>query len=282
MMQRLQNGGDQDDRWLEILEQVELKSFGANPATIGPFGASIVSWDVAGPSGFSVQLNGQTVARTAHEAVQPLGTTGFNLAAKAGPLSRTLGTVRVTVDTSQCTTNFLVNPRSSIVAPIIVNVNDVGGVTFRDGSIPTVTFSPGRIRIQMYLSKSISYFPDPDVDIDMSFGLAVTNGALQSTAEQVNVNISVPFWAWGIPGAVPALAIAIDGATSDTRKAMFDAIQGLVALLNFLLHPPEGFRMQDVTIDDGNNGAGVLQTTQCPNDLVRALARVSAVAAPLA
>ncbi len=40
--------------------------------------------------------------------------------------------------------------------------------------------------------------------------------------------------------------------------------------------------MQDVTIDDGNDGAGVLQTTQCPNDLVRALARVSAVAAPLA
>jgi hypothetical protein len=157
-------------------------------------------------------------------------------------------------------------------------INDSPDLSFRGDRGPTVSFSPGRIRLQLALEKAINNFPNPDVDIDASFGLAVHDGTLEPIAEQISVEISVPWWAWLIPGAFPGLAIAIDMGREDALKRMHEAIQGLGQILNFLASAPLGKRLSTVRVDDGNNGAGVIELTACAHELLRRFAEISQVA----
>ena len=60
------------DSPLDILADVSLESFNANPTAIIPFGASVLSWRVTGPtSGFHVELNQQTVVRSGEQVNTP-------------------------------------------------------------------------------------------------------------------------------------------------------------------------------------------------------------------
>src|SRR5258707_2352828 len=108
----------QDDTGVDILADVELKSFKADPTSIGPFGASVLSWQVTGPTGFHVELNGQTVTKSGQEVVQPISTTVYRLVARAGRFNKPLKTLQVVVDASACQLNSINNPRSAIQAPL--------------------------------------------------------------------------------------------------------------------------------------------------------------------
>src|SRR5258705_7617866 len=88
----IDGAGGIDDS-VDILGEVTLESFKANPTNIGPFGASVLSWSVNGPAGFHVKLASQDVAKTGTRVVQPPATTSYRLSAHAGQASRTLGTV---------------------------------------------------------------------------------------------------------------------------------------------------------------------------------------------
>lgn len=265
----------QDDASVEILGEVKLISLKAAPATIGPFGASVLSWKVEGPSGFHVELNLLNVPKTGEKVVQPASTTTFRLSARAGRAGRTLGYATVNVDGAGCEAyEPIVNPRSTLQATLRSGVQSNPDVYFRSEP-PAVSFSPGRIAFGLRLSKRIDVFPDPAVDIDASFGLAVSDGVLVAIGEQVVVDVSVPFWAWAIPGALPGLAIAIDMGKDTARKSGHDAVQGLVQLINFLATAPQGKRLRTVRIDDGNDGAGIIEVTACPYDLLRHFADIS-------
>jgi len=272
------------DSPLDILADVSLESFTANPTAIVPFGASVLRWSVTGPiSGFHVELNGQGVTKSGEQVVQPASTATYRLTANAGQFSKALSTIQVAVDSSSCQINPIVNPQSAIQAPVTASIVSDGKDYFRDGSLPIVTFSSGSIRLQLQLGHHIGYFPDPDVNIDASFGLAVHNGALEATAEQISVDIGFPWWqswVWGIPGAVPALAITLDAGKEHAQKKMHNGILGIVKLLNLWLTPPKGFHMQSVRIDVDNNGAGIIETTECRDDLLQQLAAISQVNAP--
>jgi hypothetical protein len=284
-----------DDTGADILGEVQLISFKAQPASIGPFGASVLSWEVEGPPGFQLKLRGQGVPKTGDMVVQPAATTSFALSAHARQASRTLGHVVVNVDTSGCETfEPLLNPKQTIKGTLKVGVDNDPDVYFRiDPStigfgktpqpwLPIVKFAPGRISFSLRLSKHQDWFPDPSVDIDASFGLTVTDGELVAIGEQVSVSVDVPFWAWAIPGAIPGLAIALDGGRERARESAHNSVQGLVQLMNFLTVPSKGKRSRTVRIDDGNNGAGVIEVTACPYNLLLDFAAISATKAVIA
>ncbi|MBZ0291592.1 MAG: hypothetical protein K8L99_03400, partial [Anaerolineae bacterium] len=270
---------DQQDRAAEILGEVKLISFTADPPAIGPFGASMLRWRVEGPAGFHVELNFTTVAKSGSRAVQPTSTATYRLSAVALGVRKLLGTVQVAVNTMACNTYQMYKPDDQIKRTLMAFINANEDVYFRiDPSTigwgqtaerfePIVNFSPGRIRFRLYLQKRVNNFPDPSVDIDASFSLIIRDGSLQSAAEQVSVDVSVPWWAWAIPGAIPGLAIALDGGREDARKSAHNAIQGLVELLNFLSNPGEGMQLQNVRILTDDTGAGVIELTACPNNL---------------
>jgi hypothetical protein len=136
-----------------------------------------------------------------------------------------------------------------------------------------VSFAPGRIRLRLRLGKTINNFSDPSISIDASFGLAVHDGTLVAIAEQISVDVSVPWYAWLVPGAFPALAIALDGAREDAKKGAHDMIQGAAQVLNFFSTPPLGKRLSTVRVDAGNNG----ETTACTNDLLVRYADLSGI-----
>ena len=128
------------------------------------------------------------------------------------------------------------------------------------------------------------------MDIDASFGLAVHDAALQVTAipdrvlqatgELISVDISEPEWVWLLPGAALGLPIALDGGKRDAHKKMHELIQGIVELLNFYHTPPHGFRRQSVRIDVDNNGAGVIETTECPSAVLQQSVVISQMNTP--
>ena len=274
MSSRLPNNGTNTSD-LDILGEVNLEFFTANPTAIAPFGASVLSWLVSGPKGFQVLLNASPVGTNGQQAVQPTETMTYSLYAAVGQFRRQLGKVTVTVDAAGCQTNSIGNPRSTIQSAIAENISTSGDLYFKDGAVPNVTFAPGMITIQLHLGYRVKHFPDPTVDITASFGLAVMNGALVETDEQINPDVSEVWYAWLIPGAIIGLTIALDLGKDKARERMHNGLLGVVQLLNFYLTPPGGYRMQSVSIDAGNNGAGIIETVQCPDGMLLQLAGFS-------
>lgn len=267
---------DQIDQATEILNQVTLDHFSANPISIGPFGASTLSWKATGPQGFHLELDGSVVPKTGQRTVQPVDTATFTLRAVAFQAQRVLGRVTVEVVTSGCQSMGLGNPTSTIEAPLRLNVNNSSGTYFRGGNDVIISFSPGRIRFQMKLSQSVDNFPDPDVDTDVSFGLVVQDGLLVPIAEQISVDISVPWWAWFIPGAQIGLAIALDMGRDDARKKMHEAVLGLAQILTAFAVFPNGLQLRTVRIDKGETGnSGIIEFTACPNKLLVDFSNIS-------
>ena len=269
---------DRDETSVDILSAVELVSFKATPDHIGPFGASHLTWKVEGPPGFQVKLDYLSTQKTGEKVVQPAVTTSYRLSAQAGQASRTLGHVTVTVDGTGCESyEPLVNPKSTLQGALTTGVQGEAGIYFRSQP-PSVSFSPGRITFGLRLAQEIDWFSNPDIDIDASFGLSVVDGALVTTGAQVSVDVSVPWYAWATPGAVPALAIALDMGKDKARKSAYAAVDGLTQLINAFAAPPQGKRMRSVQIDNGNGGAGLIQITACPYDLLRQFAAISGLA----
>ena len=92
------------DKALECLADTSAVSFTASPATIRPGHAAELSWQVTSPKGCQPQLllNNSSVHDTGTMSVQPTATTSYHLVGQISSIQRTLGTVTVTVDTSQC------------------------------------------------------------------------------------------------------------------------------------------------------------------------------------
>jgi hypothetical protein len=90
------------------------------------------------------------------------------------------------------------------------------------------------------------------------------------------VDVSVPWWAWLIPGAPIGLGIAIDMGRDDAKKQMHEAVAGLAQLLTFFAVFPQGIQLRTVRIDKdetGNNG--IIEFTGCPNKLLVDFSKIS-------
>lgn len=98
------SGSDPDQNQLEIFAQIQLQSFTAKPERLEPFGQADLSWEVTGPDGFGVMLNGLPVQRTAHMTVAPRVSTGYALSAYAGTGTKPLASLGISVNTASCIT----------------------------------------------------------------------------------------------------------------------------------------------------------------------------------
>jgi hypothetical protein len=258
----------------DILADVELVSFTALPGHIAPFGASRLAWEVKGPAGFGVKLNGAAVPKTGHRIVQPQSTTQYRLDASALGVTRHLRTVTVNVDASRCQVDSLFRPEVTIQGMLRSQVLNQPGIYFH--SDPQVIFSPGTIRFKLHLGQTVNNFPDPEIKIDASLGLTVQAGHIVSVARDVDVDVSVPFYAWAIPGAVPALAIALNMGADRARKNAAKLIDGIGQLIDFVspVAIPNLIK-HSVRIGVDNDGQGTIDVQACPNDLLVKLVDLS-------
>lgn len=282
-------GDGQEDRALEILEEVSLDYFTAEPSAISPFGASSLRWKVTGPStGFKVRLEGTDVAKAGSRGVQPAVSHTYRLHAYAGGYSKFLGNATVNVNLGRCTSN-----ENATVAQLmkyglqraidadaklyfrIVKLRDAQGRDYYAPSEPEIIITPHQIRFLLKLGTEIDNFPNPEIDIDASFGLTVATTdsitvlrdyKVVPINDRVEVSISVPWYAWLIPGAPIGLGIALDMAKDRATKGIRESIPGLVdeAIIDRIAEPA-GMEPHSVRILTGGfNNQGIVEVTFCP------------------
>jgi hypothetical protein len=202
------------------LEDVSLVYFDANPTHLNPFQSSLLRWKVTAPHGVQIHLDETTVPATGEEWVEPASTRNYSLVAKARGESRALGNAEVTVNLSQCRgadLSFL----DAIIRAGLLSRTDLlpSGVYYRED--PRVTVTPDQIQIHLFMGKSIPVIRNPDITIDMSFGLTLAPDVrrpiwalrvatrLAPINESYSPSVTEPWYVWLIPGLFPGLAIAL-------------------------------------------------------------------------
>jgi hypothetical protein len=273
---------DQGNEDASILAEVELVSFDAEPSTIGPFGASVLQWEVVGPDGFTVRIDRRVVGRKGSLAVQPDSTRVFTLSARAGFLSRTLGQVTVNVDEGGCESFDVTDIRPRLSNFIRTQIDNDPDLTFRPRFVgtnrspvpggPIVKIEPGRIEVTLKLSRHVDATIDftASVDIEASFGLDVADGNLVARRTSVSADVDVPWYLWLIPGAMLFLPLSLSNAEQDARASGQALVGGLAQFLDFASLPGEGRRRRSVRIQPA--GDGILTVEHCADDLIRVLA----------
>ena len=156
------------------------------------------------------------MSKSGTRSVQPRETHTFRLYAFAGQASKFLGLATVNVNLAQC-----ISRESSLIDELVAGVlkqeiDKRDDIYFRNGSKPQVTITPDSIRFILRLASVQNNFPDPSVDIDVSFGLGVAADDLVAFRRKlvpVAVNISVD-----------ALALGEGTRLADALGAVHDAI----------------------------------------------------------
>jgi hypothetical protein len=279
-----------EERALELLEQVNLRSFQATPQALLPFQSSLLRWQVEAPTGVSIKLNGSIVSKSATKLIQPTATQTFRLYAHVSRYSRFLAAVTVSVNLTQCTSRNFSTIDELLDSELIRGINASDEVYFRlvqvlgpDGrkryvqSQPEVTILPGRIRFKLKLGGEVNNFPNPDINVDASFGLGIAQSSapdggifpqnvIVATAVDVNVSVSFPWWAYLVPGAAIGLPIAAGMAQDRVRAEFTNAITRFVAEgVNplFNLVEPAGTEKHRIRIFVSDQ-VGIVEVDYCP------------------
>jgi hypothetical protein len=284
-------GPEVDRDTIDLLVGVVLKSFTTTPDLVAPFGTAILAWEVEAPVGVFLRLQGKAVPLAGSEMVRPEGTSVYNLFAHTRRASLFLAAVTIRVPHDRCITS-----ESTLVDELLVGaLNDqiendpktyfrlvaqpAPGQPFNFvPSVPVVKVEPGRIGFQLALGAVVDDFPNPDVDIDASFGLAVvpdpefgntilTRTKLVAAHVSVRVKVSFPWWAYLVPAAPLLLPIRASMEEDSARVRIVRGIekfvdQGLDALL-FKAAPP-GFGKHGVKILPDSGGTVLVEFCPAP------------------
>lgn len=251
---------DRDNR--AILEQVTLDSLSASQTTILPFEATTLHWQVSGPEGITVSWGDPSdpVTLTGARTVSPTHTFTYSLFAHLRRSTRLLGQVTVAVDTTICRLiqipydfagDFLEALFDIKLEEISEEEDDwnlrLRTTTFggRVWTSRSTTIDASGFAMKLPLTVDINNRPDAKVDIDIKWTYVVRNGDMQTKFERLNVGVSFPWYAWGIPGAVIALPIIIGNAKDLLRRMITDTVTDF-SRWAITFATPEGFRLHSI------------------------------------
>lgn len=180
------------------LGRVTLESFSATPATIGPWGGSLLSWRVNGPTDrdFTVRLNQGQVPRVGTRSVSPQSETKYTLTAHSYRATKTLGSQTVGVDLESCATVAI---PEVLIQQLVENdiheyLDQNRDITLRTGPFGmvqpiSVDVSWLGIAIKLKFRKHVNNRPNPNIDVDGVFVPHVRSGELLITESKLRVDI---------------------------------------------------------------------------------------------
>jgi hypothetical protein len=247
---------------LEALQQVELESFTATPATIAPFGSSELRWRVSAPTSVRLELDGRKVARSGSQVVRPTTSRTFSLVARAGTLSSVVGQRTVVVNLDACA--LIAIPEADVQARLLEVID---GLLAQDEHLslrspPVVDVTPAGIVMKLRFHVDVENFRNPEFNVDALIGLAVDGEGirpffLQFSAEldfsffEEALNIAIDATAGTLAGG-PFIHLAFADAESDAREnARRDILDGIRAgVAEFLLVAPAGWSPHQVFLRD--------------------------------
>jgi hypothetical protein len=243
---------------------------------------------------FTVLLDRAEVAAAGMLPVAPSATATYWLSARAGRSSKPLGQVTVRVDLAACTTKTDIQVVKWVAGAVTEKIQErTDGVYLKTlifgtpnavvAPNPIVTITPDRMNLHLVLGKQVRRFPDPTITIDASFGLEVIPGPPPTTLgrvplpfpaefppvlapvdKSINTDVSFPWYAWTVPGAMLFLPIVTSGAEDAAHKSADSMIDEIVSsLLNSYFATPPNAWKQHVTLYVDDLG-GEFAVTFCP------------------
>ncbi len=240
-----------------LLSKVKLLSFTASPDHILPFESSTLRWQVQTPGGvtFSLDSFASSVPAVGKEVVEPAVTSEFMLQARAREAEVTLGTVTVSVDTSQCTQQIRRDVQLAVWFLLSAGAKQAAMDQGNILDIPTpnpnpVTINPGVIAYEVKglltlkltttaVSPPLSITVPVNIDVKGSFGLMVDRTAdqLAPTNESQNVSCDVDWYRWvtwiasgiGAGGVIVGLIGVLFGGIGTIIAVILGAIGGGIA-----------------------------------------------------
>jgi len=230
------DAGPIDEHALECLRLTRINSFTANPSTLQPFGGgTTISWSVNVPPGcgLRITLNGQPVAASGTQQVQPAATTSYTLAARVRQATRVLDRVVVRVDTSRCISGAV--PESLIRLQIqrAVDALDQADDRFSKRSEPRIEVDAHGIHVALRFKLALENFADPSVDIDFTVGLRVRSGSAEPFYRRFAVDVDWPWW----------VTVVTAGVSKIVEEFIDEKVEGALKprVLNELRNQIEGF-----------------------------------------
>jgi hypothetical protein len=284
--------GSGDQQVLAVLDKVKLERFTATPEGLSPFESGVIEWQVSVPDSdiaVSILLDGAEVAVAGALPIAPELTTTYRLSADARNHRKQLGQLTVDVDLSACITKDDPQIIKWVAGGIKTKVAErTDGVYLRPGLFgidnPIVRISEGRMYIHLVLGKNVKGFPDPTITIDASFGLEVVPGpppasvrpvlvsrpdvitippVIRAAGKEISTDVSFPYYAWLIPGAMLILPIIESQAEGDAYRSgdsMVDDLASQVIGTHFAT-PLHTYKQHAAFTDDWG---GDLVVTFCP------------------
>lgn len=186
-----------DEHALECLSLTRNGSITADLTTVQPFGeGTTVHWSATVPPrcGVRLALNGQTVAASGRQQVEPASTTRYTLTAHVRQASKVLGSVVVNVDTTRCVSGSV--PETLIRSQVerAVDQLDAASKQISKRSDPRVEVKSDGIHLALRFTAAIDNFPDPKIDIDCVIGVRLRRGSVEPFYTSFGVDVDWPWW----------------------------------------------------------------------------------------
>lgn len=264
---------------LELLQSVELVSFTATPTALGPFGVSLLTWNVTGVKpAVRITLDGLQVPALSQRTVRPNSSHTYALSASIGPARKPLGTVVVHVDTSTCfeTESDLVFKVMRDLLQAAIDDDPAAYWSSTDSSHLSVTEKDGRVHFNMIFRASV---PGPDLWVTCrgSFGLRIEDGRIVAFSESVLGAAEFPKW-WGFTlGFLGGLALAVNEANAKAEQLARDIVAQLTQLIDFTVPAKPGMTRRNVRVAR-TDGQPVIVIQQCSDHELQLFAQALAKA----
>jgi len=264
-----QGNGTNDPQSTDILAQVKLESFTATPSTIVPFQSSVLAWTVSGPKegGFTVALDRDGVNPVARLAVSPPASRGYGLTARAGTIITDLGGTYVNVDTSACqiVPTRLTNSHAYILQQLMDGILKADSSLYQtppdlDGpgpaklNEPSLSYQPGVMIFDFYVSKRIANQPDPRIHAHIETGLAINeaDGSIQFANPSLQTDVSNAGWLYLVPLLNDYVLLKTALSEPAIHQKFEPLFGGILSLLELVYGAGTGFRYLSVSIPGGD------------------------------
>jgi len=225
-------------------------TFTASPTTVRPGHASTLNWKVTTPGGCSPQLflNNSPIQKIGTRSVQPGTTTAYHLVGKMSTVQRTLGTVTVAVDTSQCFIQSVDEETVRQMLRSLIEAN-LAGSPLSQRSPANVEIDRNGIAVKLRLKVAVPNFFDPDLNVDMVIGVNAVNHTPRVTFRSYSNNVDWPWWVTAITlGITEFVESAIESRIEQNVKPLI--LQKLKEQIDsYLSLIPPTHRLQSLTTE---------------------------------
>jgi len=238
------------DNAVECLNKTVVKLFTATPTTVRPGHASTLKWNVMVPDdcGIKLFLNNSPISATGTRNIEPASSTSYRLTGKMTTVQRTLGSVTVNVDTSQCLVQSVDEDTVRQMLRRVIEA-ELAGSPLSQRSRTGVEINRNGMAVKLRLRVAVPNFFDPDLNVNMVIAVRAVNHKVVVSYRSYSNDLDWPSWISGITlGASKFIEEVIESRIEQKVKPLI--LQKLQEQIDsFLRLIPSTHRLHSITTE---------------------------------